>query len=97
MRQKALHIPTSVVIGKDSIDIHISISIDDFLRDAVTEPSVKGRKRKLNTENERLLKALINTGSVEPADLADAFGLSRTTFWRYRKRFKSNQSGELTR
>jgi DNA invertase Pin-like site-specific DNA recombinase len=92
MRQK-VHIPTSVVIGKDSIDIQISISIDDLLNDAVAVPAVKGRKRKLNTENERLLKALISTGSVEYADLADAFGVSRTTFWRYRKRFKSNQSG----
>lgn len=95
MRQ--IKIPASVVIGKNSIDLKISISIDDLLRDAVTEPSVKGRKRMLNTENERLLKALINTGSVEPADLADAFGLSRTTLWRYRKRFERNQSGGLAR
>lgn len=97
MRQKSLHVPASVAIGRDSIEINISISIDDLLNDAITEPIRTGRPRKLTTENQRLLRALMNTEGIEGADIAEAFGISRTTFWRYRKRFERNQSGELTR
>lgn len=91
MRQ--IHIPAQIVIGRDSIDLKLSISIDHLLSDALAEPAVTGRPRKLTKENAKLLRALISTESVDPTDLADAFGLSRTTLWRYRKRFEREPLG----
>jgi len=90
-----VHTPTtSLVLGKDTIDIKISISIDDLLNAAVVEASVTGRPRKLKKEHERLLNALIKTG-VQAEDIAEAFGISRATFYRYRQRLERNQSGGL--
>lgn len=88
-----VHIPASLSIAEHSIDIKVSISIDDLLNAAsVPPPPIQGRPRKVSKEHERLLYALINTG-VQAEDIAEAFGISRATLYRCRRRFERSKSG----
>jgi transcriptional regulator of acetoin/glycerol metabolism len=87
-------IPASLTFGKHSIDIRLSISLDDFLNAPAANAATHGRPRKLSKEEARLLNALFNAG-VQAEDVAEAFGISRTTLWRYRKRFERQQAGRI--
>ena len=67
----------------------IRLRTKEGLRVAKAKRKLRGRKPKLNARQEAHLVALLASGEHTPGDLADLFGVARSTVYRARERARA--------
>lgn len=84
-----IYLPSSLVLNDNTLSVQFDINVEDLLNAAKAEPvKVKGRPRQLTSEQEKLLKALVESGVTNPEDICQAFGISLSSYFRYRDRLQ---------